>query len=165
MEVYLVAEFANKASIKTILDHIPQQAPFRFIDEILHLSEKSCKGEYTFREDEYFYQGHFPLNPITPGVILVETMAQIGLITIGLYQFFLKDNHLNRTPLFLFAECEVQFQKPVIPPCKVIVESKKIFYRRNKLKAEVTMKNGKEDIIVSGVLSGFVVEKNNNGSK
>ena len=63
-----------------ILDSIPQQEPFRFIDEILELSEDHILAAYRFREDADFYRGHFPGNPVTPGVILIETMAQSGVV-------------------------------------------------------------------------------------
>ena len=46
---------------------------------------KKLVGAYRFREDEFFYRGHFPGRPITPGVILIETMAQIGVVAFGMY--------------------------------------------------------------------------------
>ena len=50
------------------------------------MSQKTgAEGFYTFKEDEYFYQGHFKDNPITPGVILTEVMAQIGVVCLGIY--------------------------------------------------------------------------------
>src|SRR5512137_2288214 len=76
---------ANRETILQILLNIPQQHPFRFIDEILELDEEHIVGAYRFREDEYFYPGHFPGQPITPGVILIETMAQTGVVAFGLY--------------------------------------------------------------------------------
>jgi len=56
-------------SKQSILDFIPHQDPFRFIDKILTVDEESICGEYTYKKDEYFYKGHFPEFPITPGVI------------------------------------------------------------------------------------------------
>jgi 3-hydroxyacyl-[acyl-carrier-protein] dehydratase len=54
-----------------LLDLLPQQRPFRFVDEIVEVDEQRIVGRYTFREDEWFYAGHFPGRPITPGVILL----------------------------------------------------------------------------------------------
>jgi 3-hydroxyacyl-[acyl-carrier-protein] dehydratase len=67
------------------LKAVPQQDPFRFIDEILELDEEHIVGAYRFRPDEYFYRGHFPDWPVTPGVILIETMAQTGVVAFGIY--------------------------------------------------------------------------------
>ena len=49
------------------------------------LDEEQIVGAYRFREDAFFYRGHFPGRPITPGVILIETMAQIGVVAFGMY--------------------------------------------------------------------------------
>ena len=68
-----------------VLARVPQQEPFRFIDEISELDDEHIVANYRFREDADFYRGHFPGNPITPGVILVETMAQAGVVALGLY--------------------------------------------------------------------------------
>ena len=59
-----------------VLALLPQQEPFRFLDEILELDSDHIVARYTFRRDADFYRGHFPGNPLTPGVILVETIAQ-----------------------------------------------------------------------------------------
>ena len=68
-----------------VLELIPQKPPFRFIDRLVELDESHAIGEYTFRDDEFFYKGHFPDNPVTPGVILIETMCQTGLVALGIY--------------------------------------------------------------------------------
>lgn len=61
---------------------LPQKEPFRFIDEILALNELEreilCKKKYNYSEE--FFKGHFPNNPIVPGVLLIESMAQSGLL-------------------------------------------------------------------------------------
>ena len=75
----------NEDLKKEIVSLVPQQAPFRFIDEIISLDEENISGAYRFKEDEFFYKGHFPERPITPGVILIETMAQIGATAFGIY--------------------------------------------------------------------------------
>ena len=59
------------------------------MDKLTKVSENGAEGFYIFKEDEYFYQGHFKDNPVTPGVILTEVMAQIGVVCLGIY--LLKD--------------------------------------------------------------------------
>ncbi len=71
--------------LKTIVQQLPYSRPFLFVDELTSVNENGSEGFYTFREDEYFYQGHFKNHPVTPGVILTECMAQIGLVCLGIY--------------------------------------------------------------------------------
>ena len=71
--------------IHQIIQHLPYSKPFLFVNEITQISENGTTGNYTFKEDAYFYKGHFKDNPITPGVILTEVMAQIGVVCLGIY--------------------------------------------------------------------------------
>lgn len=59
-------------------DLLPHRKPFLFVDKLLYSDQKRYVGEVTFREDMWFFQGHFPNYPVVPGVILVESMAQCG---------------------------------------------------------------------------------------
>ena len=63
---------------ETIIQLLPYQTPFLFVEELTYISENRSEGYYTFKNDEYFYKGHFKDKPITPGVILTEVMAQRG---------------------------------------------------------------------------------------
>lgn len=64
---------------------LPQQPPFLFLDEYLELDENHCLAKYTFKKDEWFFKGHFPGNPVVPGVVLIEAMAQAGVVSIGIF--------------------------------------------------------------------------------
>jgi 3-hydroxyacyl-[acyl-carrier-protein] dehydratase len=66
-----------------ILAALPYSKPFLFVDELVSLSPNQAVGHYTYRPDEFFYAGHFVGKPVTPGVILLETMAQIGGVALG----------------------------------------------------------------------------------
>ena len=72
-------------SFQEIISKLPYSKPFLFVDEIIHIDENGVEGTYTFDENLDFYKGHFKDNPITPGVILTETMAQIGVVCLGLF--------------------------------------------------------------------------------
>ena len=76
---------ADRRRVRKILSLVPQQDPFRFIDDILELDDEHIVGTCRFREDEYFYGGHFPGRPVTPGVILIEAMAQTGVVAFGIH--------------------------------------------------------------------------------
>ncbi len=126
-----------------ILTAIPHAKPFRFVDEIVSLTSTSVHGRYLFREDEWFYAGHFPGAPITPGVILVECMAQIGVVALGLYLFQISGNPADDM-LTVFTEAEASFFHPVPPGSRIDVRGELVFFRRGKIKTKVTatLKNG-----------------------
>jgi 3-hydroxyacyl-[acyl-carrier-protein] dehydratase len=145
-----------------ILEMVPQQHPFRFISEIRELDEEHIVGVHRFAEDEYFYQGHFPGFPVTPGVILIETMAQTGVVAFGIYlQLLLKKDEKpmgDMIALFTFAD-SVEFNDVVHPGETVIVSAKKSYFRGKQLKAECTMTRQDGSAICSGFITGRAVPK------
>ncbi len=151
---------SKELSFDEILELVPQQAPFRFIDKIISVNQDEIVGQYTFKQDESFYAGHFPGNPVTPGVILLETMAQTGVVAFGLYLLSLKlDQSELSNWVTLFSDAQVEYSKPVYPGEKVTMTAKKIFWRRMKLKCEVEMHNEKGELVCSSVISGMGVPK------
>ena len=136
-----------------ILALLPYSHPFLFVDDIQSVSEDKIVGSYRFREDSYFYAGHFKDNPITPGVILTECMAQIGLVCLGI---FLVDNKMNNSS-FVLTHTDIDFFLPVLPGETVSVVSKKVYFRFQKLKANVVMKNEKGEKISAGTISGMMI--------
>jgi 3-hydroxyacyl-[acyl-carrier-protein] dehydratase len=147
---------------KKILALMPQKAPFRFLDRITEISEENIVGQYTFRHDEYFYAGHFPGKPLTPGVILIETMAQTAVVAFGIYMAMLEHQHnsgVDPTEYVMVAsDVEAQFLAPVLPGRTVTVHGKKIYLRHKKLraKAELYLDDGR--LAASAVLSGVGVK-------
>ncbi|RCT53583.1 3-hydroxyacyl-ACP dehydratase FabZ family protein [Winogradskyella sp. KYW1333] len=140
---------------QNIIELLPYQRPFLFVDAIDTVSENEIRGHYTFRKDEYFYKGHFKDNPITPGVILTECMAQIGLVCFGI--FLLKDELQNaKKPQVALTSNKIDFYLPVLPGEKVIVHSEKEVFRFNKLKCKVKMLNKKGELVARGVISGML---------
>lgn len=148
---------ADKEFIRQVLDIIPQQAPFRFIDDILEIDDEKITAVYRFREDQDFYKGHFPGQPITPGVILVETMAQASVVAMGisllLRQGVPEDEIRQIVALFAYAD-EVEFSGMVLPGEKVIIRGEKIYFRKGTLKAKATLERENGEVVCSGILAG-----------
>ena len=141
-----------------IIQNLPYQKPFLFVDELLEVSENGITGTYQYKETAFFYEGHFKNNPITPGVILTETMAQIGLVCLGIY--LLKDKiTLAVKPQIALTSNQVDFYLPVMPGEQVTVISEKQYFRFNKLKCIVKMVNAKNELVCRGTISGMLVAK------
>jgi 3-hydroxyacyl-[acyl-carrier-protein] dehydratase len=147
-------------SSQALLDYIPQQAPFRFIDTILSVDDDTIKGQYTFKENESFYAGHFPGNPVTPGVILLETMAQTGVVAFGLYLLAKEKGEDELTQwLTFFSDANIEFLKPVKPLETVTISAKKLRWRRMKLRVSVLMTNEQGETVCEGEIAGMGVKK------
>jgi len=69
--------------MEEVLAAIPQRPPFLFVDKIIRREGNSITTQRILRDDEYFFQGHFPGNPIMPGVLLCEACFQTGAILMG----------------------------------------------------------------------------------
>ncbi|HUB59868.1 MAG TPA: hypothetical protein VL978_04150 [Puia sp.] len=138
---------------QNILDRLPYKSTFRFVDEITFLDPDKAIGNYTLRPDAFFYEDHFPGHPVTPGAILTEIMAQIGLVVLGI--FLVPAD--AATPIFpLLTSAEVSFLKMVLPGQKVTVVSSKVYFRFDKLKCKVVMQDAEGDIIATGVFAGMI---------
>ena len=140
---------------QSIIDLLPYQAPFLFVEELTLVSKNGIEGYYTFKEDEYFYRGHFKDSPITPGVILIEVMAQIGVVCLGV--LLLKEQaSKTEKPQIALTSNQVDFFLPVQPKERVRVVSEKIYFRFNKLKCKVHLFNDKNELVCRGTISGMI---------
>lgn len=141
--------------LEKIVANLPYGDGFKFVDQLLELDEESVIGINRFRESEYFYKHHFINNPITPGVILIECMAQIGLACLGSYLMREKEGK----PQFVFTENHISFLNTVVPETTVIVSAKKEYFRFGKLKVVVQMMDEYENKIAEGWMSGMIVNE------
>ena len=128
------------------------------MDELTHISDNGVRGNYTFKNSDYFYRGHFKDYPITPGVILIEVMAQIGVVCLGIYLLREKFSDLEKAQVALTSS-NIDFFLPVKPKQRVNVVSEKIYFRFNKLKCSVQLFNEKNQLVCKGIISGMLKNK------
>ncbi|WKZ56992.1 MAG: FabA/FabZ family ACP-dehydratase [Bdellovibrionota bacterium] len=139
-----------------VLNSLPQTGPFRFLDEITELTPESIVAHYRFRSDAWFYRGHFVGDPVTPGVILIESMAQASLVALGI--FLASRESQGQKLRTLFTECQVEFSAVVRPEEKVIIKGQRLLWRRNKLRSNVEMRFEDGRLIAHGTVAGMGVE-------
>lgn len=114
-----------------------QSEGFLRCDEIISVSEEAISARYRFKPDEPFYPGHFPGNPVTPGVILIECLKQIGLLCHGL---FLEGADSTMIPLVCdLIAVKFDVMKPVLPGDEVTVMSALESRSQRMLTCQATM--------------------------
>lgn len=111
--------------IKEIMDLLPHRYPFLLIDRIIELElNVRAVGIKNVTMNENFFLGHFPGNPIMPGVLIVEALAQVGGILAS------KSGAKGKTVYFLSME-KVKFRKPVFPGDQLVLDVRVLHVRGN----------------------------------
>jgi 3-hydroxyacyl-[acyl-carrier-protein] dehydratase len=144
-----------------IMRMIPYKEPFKFIDEITYVDENRIEGNYLFNPESAFYRGHFPGYPLTPGVILIEVMAQIGLVAFGLYLLNSAQEtfSVGEDKIPVLASADVNFRKRVLPGEMTYVISEKVVFKHKMLICKVKLLNSSKSLIAQGTISGFIASK------
>jgi 3-hydroxyacyl-[acyl-carrier-protein] dehydratase len=153
-----------------VLALVPQQRPMRFIDEIVELDEEHIIGVYTWKDEDA--EGHFPGNPVIPGVKLIEMCAQVGNVAWCIWHMAAKTSAAEFGQMVgFFTEIESgKFLKIVRPGETVACQAsfgESGYFRNNKLVAEVEIqfmggpKDG-ETIFVGKTGGMFVIKTSEN---
>lgn len=107
---------------KDIAKILPHRYPFLLVDRITELEiGKRAVGIKNVTANEPFFQGHFPGNPVMPGVLIIEAMAQVGGVLARLSKPETMDNQ-EEAFLFFMSIDKVKFRKPVIPGDQIVFE-------------------------------------------
>tara|TARA_B100001971_G_C18133722_1_gene506323 strand:+ start:622 stop:1056 length:435 start_codon:yes stop_codon:yes gene_type:complete len=126
-----------------IQKYLPHRDPFLFVDEVFYLEKgESIKAKVMFKDDSFFFKGHFPGRPIVPGVIIVESMAQVGGILI--YKSF-EDSSLGKDPALVGIN-NVRFKAPTLPNDTLIIEASLVKKKLNIFK--ISTKAFKDDKLI-----------------
>ena len=105
-----------------ITEILPHRYPFLLVDRITELElEKRIVGIKNVTANEPFFQGHFPGNPIMPGVLIIEAMAQVGGVLARLSNPEVMKKEGGGSILFMAMD-KVKFRKPVVPGDQIIFE-------------------------------------------
>lgn len=132
---------------------IPHRYPFLLVDKILEVEAgKKAIGIKNVTINEPFFQGHFPGNPIMPGVLMVEAMAQVGAVA-------MMSLEENKGKLGVFAGIdEVRFKRQVVPGDTLRMEVEMITLRRNIGKAQATAYVG-DEVACKGILTFALIDQ------
>jgi len=140
-------------SIHEILRWIPHRFPFLLLDRVLSLSEDRVVAVKNVTFNEPFFQGHFPGDPVMPGVLIVEAMAQAGGFLL------LSRVEEKEKKLMYFASIDgVRFRRPVRPGDRLILEGRLLAFRKRFARIEAAAWVDREKA-AEGVLSAMVVDR------
>ena len=146
----------DKLNKKQIIDLLPHREPMLLIDELYNIKKlHSATAVVNVKKDSFFVQGHFPDQPVMPGVLIVESFGQAAaaLTANGLD----KSTYENKL-VFLMGVEKARFRNPVIPDCKLIlnIEAIRSHGRVWKYKGEAFVNDIK---MADAIWSATIVDK------
>tara|TARA_Y100000768_G_scaffold76454_2_gene54076 strand:- start:291 stop:746 length:456 start_codon:yes stop_codon:yes gene_type:complete len=148
----------NALDFNQIKDLIPHREPFIYLDSLVEIIKlKKASGIKTFKRDEAFFKGHFPDNPVVPGVILIEMMAQTAAALIA---YSLKTETFDKIVYLMNVE-SCKFRNPVFPEMKVKANVESLRSRGRVWKFYGKMHDEKNNLICESIWSAMIMDKKN----
>ncbi len=139
---------------KAIQGIIPHRYPFLLVDKVIEIEEgKKAVGIKNVTANEPFFQGHFPGNPIMPGVLIVEAMAQVGAVAI-----LSRDEFKDKLALFTGID-KIRFREQVVPGDQLLLEAEMIAVKRGIGKAKVRATVDGKEAAAGELMFGLVDQK------
>jgi 3-hydroxyacyl-[acyl-carrier-protein] dehydratase len=138
--------------IREIQNHLPHRYPFLLVDRILEMDKgKKAVGIKNVTVNEPFFMGHFPGNPIMPGVLIVEALAQLA----GLLAFL---SGIQGDAVYFMSIEKAKFRKPVVPGDQLRLEITTLHQRANVWKFSGNAKVD-EKIVAESEFTAMVLKK------
>ena len=149
----MIKEFLNKSQIEILLPH---REPMLLIDELHNIKKLfSATAVVYVKKDSFFVQGHFPENPVMPGVLIVEAFGQAAA---ALTAYGIDPKEYENKIVFLMAVDKARFRNPVIPDCELHLDIEAIRSHGRVWKYKGTAKvNGKR--MADAEWSATIVDK------
>ena len=140
------------ANIQKVMQLLPHRYPFLLVDRILELETgKRVVGLKNVTINEPFFQGHFPKQPIMPGVLIIEAMGQAGGV---LAASALAEDEADQVIIFMGMD-KVRFRKPVVPGDQLIFELKVLKQRRKIFKMSGIARVDGKVVAEAELMAGF----------
>ena len=146
----------NELKFNEIKELIPHREPFLYLDSLVDIVKlKKATGIKIFKKDEGFFKGHFPGNPVVPGVILIEMMAQTAAALIA---YSLKTETFDKIVYLMNVESS-KFRSPVFPETKVKADVESLRSRGRVWKFYGKMCDENDKLICESVWSAMIMDK------
>jgi 3-hydroxyacyl-[acyl-carrier-protein] dehydratase len=137
-------------TLEQIKEMLPHREPFLFIDAVTRLEPNLIEGYRDIKAEEFYFAGHFPGFPVMPGVLMVEAIAQVGILLVC----EVREKRQGRKTLFAGIE-KVRFRRQVQPGDRLLLSADIVSGRSSVYKIHGTAKVGDElacEAVVIGAL-------------
>jgi len=137
-------------TLEHIKELLPHREPFLFVDAVTKLEPNLIEGYRDIKADEFYFPGHFPGFPVLPGVLMVEAIAQIGILLVSK----VLEERRGRSTLFAGIE-SVRFRRQVAPGERLLLSADVVSGRSSVYKIHGTASVGDElacEAVVIGAL-------------